>query len=74
MAAQYPPWIVDGKLIKRRYSCPSDTFLQERIISLIKENQENVLKEQAQLDKLEPSSLKVVERFHTEFIGGSKCY
>jgi len=69
MAAQYPPWIVDGKLVKRRYSCPSDTFLQERIIVLIKENQENALKEQEQLDKLEPSSLKIVERFHTEFIG-----
>jgi hypothetical protein len=69
MVAQYPPWIVDGKLIKRRYSCPSDTFLQERIITLIKENQQNVLKEQEQLDKLEIGSLKIVERFHTEFIG-----
>jgi hypothetical protein len=69
MSAKYLPWIDNGKLIKRRYSCPSDTFLQERIVTLIKENQENVLKEQEHLDKLEPGSLKLLERFHTEFTG-----
>ena len=67
MSAKYLPWIDNGKLIKRRYCCPSDTFLQERIVTLIKENQENVLKEQEHLDKLEPGSLKLLERFHTEF-------
>ena len=69
MSAQSPPWVVDGKLVKRRYLCPSDTFFQERIIELIKENQETVLAEQEVLDKLEPGSLKVVERFHTELTG-----
>lgn len=68
-SAKAPPWVVDGKLVKRRYLCPSDTFFQERIIELIKENQETVLKEQEQLDKLEPGSLKLVDRFHTEVTG-----
>lgn len=69
MNAQAPPWVINGKIAKRRYLCPSDTFFQERIIELIKENQETVLREQEQLDKLEPGSLKLVERFHTELTG-----
>jgi hypothetical protein len=69
MSAQAPPWIINGKIIKRRYSCPSDTFFQERIIELIKENQETLLTEQELLDNLEPGSLKPIERFHTELTG-----
>jgi hypothetical protein len=77
MNAQSPPWVVDGKIVKRRYSCPSDTFFQERIIELIKENQEIILEEQEQLDNLEPGSLKPVELFHTELTGDpnvSSCF